>query len=85
MTRATNPQQPYGNFAMLKIVLASLALGFATNAVIKALMTGQLALAAMPVACALVIVAMLYGCFESLTLRVKQDDEERLSFKLRLR
>ena len=70
---------------MLKIVLASLALGFATNAVIKGLMTGQIGFAAMPVACALVIVATLYGCFDSLTLRLKQDDEERLSFRLKLR
>ena len=70
---------------MLQIVLASLAYGFAANAVIHGLATGQIAAAGMPVACACMIASMLFDPAASLTLRPERDDQERVSFNLRLR
>jgi hypothetical protein len=70
---------------MLKIVLASLALGFATNAVIKGVMIGDLTSAGVPVGLALVIAAILFDQVDALKIRMSVDDEERAAFTLRLR
>ena len=70
---------------MLKIVLASLALGLATNAVIKGIMTGDLTSPGVPVGLALVIVSILFDQVHALKVRMSVDDEERLSFTMKLR
>lgn len=64
---------------MLKIVLSSLALGFTANAVIAGLATGALAWTSVPVACALLIVATLYGFIGPRPVQGPSEDRLSLS------